>query len=88
MDEMIVQREESLFVGDLAAGQLNGQLAICPEQFPGVVHTNDKAAAVRKALLDTLPKGIHAIYSGHGWPYHGNWPETLNSFPGDVRRDR
>lgn len=76
MDEMVLERTGHLFVGDLAAGKLNGKLAICPEQFPGVFESRAKAASVRESLMRTLPRETRAIHSGHGWPYYGNWREA------------
>ncbi len=77
MDEMMLQRQDALLVGDLLAGNPDGSLAVCPEQFPGVSGVDEKTRAVAQAILEKVTSPPPLILTGHGWPYAGNGASRL-----------
>lgn len=77
MDEMILQRKDALLIGDLAAGNPDGTLAVSPEQFSASGQLKQKTAAVARALLGRLTVPPQLVLSGHGWPFSGDWQGQL-----------
>ena len=77
MDEMILQRQDVLFIGDLVAGKPDGTLAVCPEQFPGVGQLEQKSKAVARVLLERIDFVPQLVLSGHGSPFSGDWLDEL-----------
>ncbi len=71
MDEMMLQSTDALFIGDLLAGNLDGSVAVCPEQFPGVAQVDEKTR-VAQAMLQTVPSAPRLLLTGHGWPVTGD----------------
>ena len=71
MDEMMLQRSDVLFIGDLLAGKPDGTLAVCPEQFPGASDVAGKTAAVARTLLREITSPPQLILAAHGWPFAG-----------------
>ncbi|MHB1956179.1 MAG: MBL fold metallo-hydrolase [Sulfobacillus sp.] len=77
MDEMMLQAKGVLFMGDLVAGNPDGTLAVCPEQFPGVDQLEQKTDAVARALLGCTGFMPRLVLSGHGYPFSGDWQDAL-----------
>lgn len=85
MDEMLLQRKDVIFIGDLAAGNPDGTLAACPEQFPGVGSLEEKTEAVARALLGCSAIPPRLVLTGHGWPFSGSWQaELAKRIPADA----
>ncbi|MCL5116961.1 MAG: MBL fold metallo-hydrolase [Firmicutes bacterium] len=84
MDEMSLQRSDVLFIGDLLTGNLDGTLAVCPEQFPGVSDVEQKTAKVARALLGSIGSAPRLVLAGHGWPFSGDWQAALTKRVGEA----
>lgn len=85
MDEMLLQSNDILFIGDLAAGNPDGTLAVCPEQFPGVGSLDQKTEAVARALMGRIVIPPRLVLAGHGWPFSGSWQaELAKRLPADA----
>lgn len=78
LDEMVLSVGQAVFIGDLAAGRLDGSVAVCPEQFhpdpaPKKIH------AVSRALLEAIPDETALILPGHGYPIAGRVHEKFQA---------
>ena len=64
-------------MGDLVAGNPDGTLAVCPEQFPGVGQLEQKTEAVACTLSERISFPPQLVLSVHGYPFSGDWQEQL-----------